>query len=127
MKIIQSISDKPNSTLIKREVVLKQEYFRENVLKIDAFGALVEDNSYEISAQYLVLEYIMENAVKKYVNIREIEYKCSNTARIVPTGSGLLYVTDSSFENFVIYPTERDFVMNLKLKSKEICFSYIKY
>lgn len=127
MEIIQQISNHPFTPTIKRKVRVLTDFTNYGVSRINLAGGNIAENP-KIEAQYEVFEYVevIENdingdpqTVEKIITIKNVVYACSDSARIAPnlTTRELFYITDETFENFHLYPTEVQFVLDLKLKS----------
>jgi hypothetical protein len=111
--ILVQISNHPKFPNRKREVCLLTESYSSGAFLVQE-NQLVQGVS-RIEFGFKIFYYEEIEGVKVYdINTREIFYQCSDIAKIAFVSNELKYVTDSSFPNFEYFPTEKDFVIDLK-------------
>lgn len=111
--ILVQISNHPKFANRKREVCLIVENYNSGAFLVQE-NELVQGNS-RIEFGFKIFYFEEIEGKKVYdINTRETFYKCSDIAKIAFVDNELKYITDSSFPNFEYFPTEKEFVIDLK-------------
>lgn len=117
MKIKVKISNHNLIPNIEREVVVLEDQTYSGGCYVEN-GELKEGQS-NIKASFQIHYSQIVNGVRVYLSTsKTVPYSCSDTAKIVPSPNGLLFIEDSAFPNFDIYPTEKQFIEDVRLLGK---------
>jgi hypothetical protein len=123
--ILIQISNHPKFANRKREVCLLAENYNSGAFFVQENQLVQGVSKIEFGFKMFYFELI-DNEKVYDINTRELFYQCSDVAKIAFVNNELKYVTDSSFPNFEYFPTEKDFVIDLKY-TNEFSIAGTKY